>query len=95
MDSSDLLNNSNVSSSTFNADETLTFYEDKYVPEYMSTKSTAENLVSKPLEYFEDSDQMVYARVKLWSRQVGFLFMYRLGSNSLNLIFFSLLNYLN
>lgn len=56
------LNVSSISkTSTYNGDETLTFYEDKYIPEYMNTK----NLVSRPLEFFEDSDNLVYARVKL------------------------------
>ncbi len=47
--------------STYNGDETLTFYEDKYIPEYMNAK----NLLSMPLEFFEDNDNLVYARVKL------------------------------
>lgn len=56
------LNVSSISkTSTYNGDETLTFYEDKYIPEYMNTK----NLVSRPLEFFEDNDNLVYARVKL------------------------------
>lgn len=58
----ELLNESILSSEcTYNADETLTFYEDKYVPEYMNNK----HLISQPLEFFEDDENMIYARVKL------------------------------
>ncbi len=43
------------------ADEsTFTFYQDKYVPEYLSVNS----LVSRPLEFFEDNNSL-YAKVKL------------------------------
>lgn len=58
------LNNSSiteVSDGTWGADETLTFYEDKYIPEYIDTK----RLLSDPLDVFADTDNMLYARVKL------------------------------
>ena len=58
------LNNSSitqVSDGTSAADETLTFYEDKYIPEYIDTKK----LLSNPLEVFADTDNLIYARVKL------------------------------
>lgn len=41
--------------------ESESFYEEKYVPQYMSTK----NLVSPPLEYFVEDDNAIYGRVQL------------------------------
>ena len=53
----------NSEATMMTADEsTLTFYEDKYVPEYMS----ARNFVSRSIEFFEDNgNDSMYAKVKL------------------------------
>jgi hypothetical protein len=53
----------NSEATMMTADEsTFTFYEDKYIPEYMS----ARNLVSRPIEFFEDNgNDSMYAKVKL------------------------------
>ena len=40
--------------------ETESFYEEKYVPQYMSNK----NMVSPPIDYFED-ENAIYGRVQL------------------------------
>jgi hypothetical protein len=42
-------------------DETVSFYEEKYVPMYMSNR----NLVSSAIEYFVEDDNAIYGRVQL------------------------------
>jgi hypothetical protein len=42
-------------------EDSISFYEDKYVPQYMSNK----NLVSTALEYFVEDENSIYGRVKL------------------------------
>jgi hypothetical protein len=53
------INNENEDDEEY--DETVSFYEEKYVPMYMSNR----NLVTSAIEYFIEDDNAIYGRVQL------------------------------